>query len=136
MRNKIITVFGFFILTVSFTVFAQKQEIRQTDEPCACNFQLTVQADAPQEGDGYVVDGAVKFVINRTGEFDQGRKYNFYYIVNNDLHEIKEQVTLPYTFSQTYRGLDQGIYQAKFMVRIEPDECGFVSVPLRVAHTQ
>lgn len=88
-----------------------------------------------QEGqDPVIVDGTTKFVISRTDDPNGENPYKLYYFLDHKIRRVIENISLPFEFTQTYRGLSEGNYELGFVLINASEKHGSCKVSIRVKH--
>ena len=114
---------------------AEESEQQMTIESCANDMEIQVQLVGAEDHDNiYVVDGVVQFHLYPA--FVQGSEglYTLYYFVNDQLKRKKDNISMPYNFKQTYKGMKQQQYELYFLITDESGHCGMQSIIIEVKH--
>ncbi len=110
------------------------EEEVQKPESCAKDFQVMVSSQGGiWTGEVYKVSKTISYSVTIPG-VQTTAAYDFFYFVDNRLKRSRQDVTLPFQFKQTFRGVSPGVYALSFILKSKSGECGIETMNIRVNH--
>lgn len=138
LRNKFILLQFIIILVFSLclpmTISAEKEDHLESIKFSQSHFKVNVEIINTKNQGSNIVDKVTTFWITRLGVPKKKQDYQLYYFLDNRLQAHIKNVSLPYKFKQTYRGLLSGTYEVKFILMDNSGKTGVATLSIYVTH--
>ncbi|MBF0480009.1 MAG: hypothetical protein HQL26_11060 [Candidatus Omnitrophica bacterium] len=122
-KNKYIALLmliGFFIL--SYSAQATEEETRVALGKCQNHFPLTISI-VPNDSDYSPASKVFTFLITSSQNMPVNARFKLHYFLGRLHRQEVADITLPYKFQQTYRGMFPGSYRVDFLLQDASGTC-------------
>lgn len=100
------------------------------------DFTIDVVAVGQENDRRIIVDRKTIFLITRIDNPQAVKSYKLFYFLDDRLDGYQENISLPFEFNQTYRGILNGPHKVRFVLQDNSGKTSSLALSVYVKHTK